>query len=68
MEPAKHIGINVSPIGLVSRKDAAKALLMKPKTLCEWAKKGIGPNPVRVGGRIFYKWSELQSFVANNSN
>lgn len=61
-------GINISPMGLVSRKDAATALLMKPKTLCEWAAKGIGPVPIHVGGRVFYKWSELQTFVSSEPN
>ena len=56
-------GINISPMGLVSRKDAAKALLMKPKTLAEWAAVNKGPPPKKIGGRIFYKWEDVQSFA-----
>lgn len=64
MSVEKHHGINVSPMGLVSRKDAAAALLIRPKTLCEWATQGKGPTPIHVGGRVFYRWTELQSFAS----
>ncbi len=68
MTLSETTGITISPMGLVSRKDAAEALMMKPKTLCEWANKGVGPIPIRVGGRIFYRWSDLQSFAAASSS
>ncbi len=53
----------VSPTGMISRKHAAKALGVKPKTMCEWGAKGLGPQPVRVGGRIFYRWGQVQAFA-----
>jgi hypothetical protein len=54
--------VRVDPLGRVSRKEAAKALNKKPKTLCEWGAKGIGPRPFAVGGRIFYWWSEVAAY------
>ena len=56
-------GIHISPMGLVSRKDAATALMIKPKTLCEWAAKELGPEPIKLGGRIFYRWNDLKAFA-----
>lgn len=64
--PSVNEGIvNVLPSGLVTRKDAAKALGKSPKTLCEWSAEGFGPKPRKVGGRIFYDWSEVMDFIDN---
>jgi len=57
--------VRVTATGLVRRKEAAAAIGLRPKTLCEWAAKGIGPSPVKIGGRVFYRWSELQAFANN---
>ena len=56
--------IRVTPSGNVSRKHAAIALGLKPKTLCEWAAKGLGPKAFKVGGRVFYRWDEVQAFAS----
>jgi hypothetical protein len=58
--------LHVSPTGMISRKHAAKALGVRPKTLCGWGAKGLGPEPVKVGGRIFYRWTEVQAFAQGN--
>lgn len=63
MESVTTTPICVTPTGLVSRKNAAIALAKKPKTLCEWAAKGLGPKPIQVGGRIFYRWADIQAFA-----
>jgi predicted site-specific integrase-resolvase len=55
--------VRVSPTGMMTRKNASIALGVKPKTMCEWAAKGLGPIPVKVGGRIFYHWEHVQSFA-----
>lgn len=56
--------VNVLPSGLVTRCSAAKALGKTPKTLCEWAAKGFGPRPKKLGGRVFYEWDEVLDFIA----
>ncbi len=33
-------------------------------TLCRWRVEGIGPTHTRVGGRVFYKLSDLTAYVA----
>lgn len=59
MQGVEHGKLFVTAAGMISRKHAATALGVKPKTLCEWKAKGLGPVPVRVGGRVFYRWSEV---------
>jgi hypothetical protein len=63
MEAVVQGQLYVSPAGMISRKHAAKALGVKPKTMCEWGAKGLGPEPVKVGGRIHYRWAEVQAFA-----
>lgn len=55
--------IQVLPDGRLSRSNAAKLLDRKPKTLAEWSSKGIGPRPIKSGGRIFYDYKECLSFA-----
>ena len=43
--------VRVNPAGNVSRKDAALALGVASKTMAEWAARGVGPKPRKVGGR-----------------
>ncbi len=57
--------VHISPTGMMTRKNAAIALGVQPKTMCGWGAKGLGPPPVKVGGRIFYHWDQVQSFAIN---
>jgi len=57
------VKVMVLPGNRVDRKNAAKALNRAPKTLAEWRRLGIGPRPYNVGGRVFYDWSDVQSFA-----
>lgn len=66
MDGVVHGKLIVSPTGMISRNNAALALGITPKTMCEWASKGIGPGPVRVGGRVFYRWAEVSDFANGN--
>ena len=67
MNAIVHGRLIVSPTGMISRKNAAAALGIKSKTMCEWASKGMGPRPVKVGGRIFYCWADVSDFATGNS-
>jgi hypothetical protein len=53
-----------TPDGRVSRAEAARFLGFKPKTLAEWHRLGVGPASCLVGGRRFYRLSELQQFAS----
>lgn len=63
MEAVVQGPVYVNATGMISRKHAAKALGVKAKTMCEWGAKGLGPQPVRVGGRIYYRWAEVEAFA-----
>ena len=58
------IKVVVLPDDRVDRKNAAIALNLSPKTLAEWRRLGRGPRAFNVGGRVFYRWSEVQAFGA----
>ncbi len=46
---------------------AAKALRVHPHTLKRWRWRSYGPQPVKVGGRLFYRVSDIQSWLASLS-
>lgn len=64
MDRVKIVEIAVLPSGLIDRKNAAIALGRSSKTLSAWARLKIGPTPVDIAGRIFYRWAEIQKFTA----
>tara|TARA_R110000772_G_scaffold18400_6_gene51410 strand:- start:17846 stop:18052 length:207 start_codon:yes stop_codon:yes gene_type:complete len=57
------MNIQATPDGRVSRNEAAKFLGFKPKTLAEWHRLGVGPDSFMVGGRRFYRLSELEAYA-----
>ena len=63
----EHLKVVVLPDDRVDRKNAALALNRSPKTMAEWSRLGLGPRPFAVGGRIFYRWSEVQAFASGST-
>lgn len=59
----EQLRARVTPAGRVNRRDAAMTLGRKPKTLAEWGLRGIGPRPLKIGGRIFYDWAEVSAIA-----
>lgn len=57
----------VHSTGMMTRKNAAIALGVTPKTMCHWAARGIGPSPVKVHGRVHYQWDEIKSFATGDA-
>ena len=53
----------IHPDGRMDRKNAAIYLGCSPKTLADWAFRGIGPKFVRLG-RVFYFRSDLDEYIA----
>ena len=62
-----NVPVRFTPDGRASRKDAAAFVGVKPKTLAEWQRLGKGPLPRKVGGRIFYRRIDLETFVASGA-
>lgn len=60
----EQITAEVLPDGRMSRPTTAKYIGIASQTLAIWAVKGIGPPPVRVGGRIFYRKRDVDAFIA----
>lgn len=48
---------------MLTRREAAAFLRVKPLTLWRWRKKGYGPRPFKVGGRMLYDMECLEDFL-----
>ena len=44
--------------------EAEQATNVHRVTLLRWAKRGIAPKPQKIGGRNFWRNSEIQKFIA----
>ena len=66
-EAIERVRIRVLPDERVSRRDAAKFLGHSEKTLANWALKNFGPKVIRVGGKCFYHFPELQEFAGSKA-
>ncbi len=62
-----QVRVRILPDGWVDRKNAAKALSRTPKTLAEWKRLGIGPRAHNRGGRVFYKWEDVQATMSGEA-
>jgi predicted site-specific integrase-resolvase len=47
----------------LTREEAAEALQIHPFTLKRWRMRGYGPQGVKVGGRLRYRMSDIQSWL-----
>jgi len=50
---------------LWSPADVADRYGLAPKTLRNWRALGIGPRPVKIGSKVFYRESELARWEAD---
>lgn len=48
----------------LSKDEAAAALRIHPFTLKRWRMRGYGPQGVKVGGRLRYRMSDIQDWLA----
>ena len=62
-------GIPTDTAGLaLTPREAAPILRVKGQTLKRWRAKGIGPAYVRLeGGRVRYRLSDLEAWLAANT-
>ena len=48
----------------LTKDEAAAALSVHPFTLKRWRMSGYGPKSVKVGGRLRYRLSDLETWLA----
>ena len=63
MKNIEHVRVLVLPDGQMDRANAARYLGRSTKTLAEWYRLGLGPESFLIGGRRFYRLSDLQQFT-----
>ncbi len=49
---------------LIQASEAEQATNVHRITLLRWAKRGVAPQPQKIGGRWFWRNSEIQQLVA----
>lgn len=59
------VRVFIFPDGRLDRKNAALYVGCAPKTLADWASKGVGPAYLMVGGRAFYFKDDLDGWIAS---
>ncbi len=65
--PIENVRVRVLPDGRMARRDAARYLGVKVRTLAAWATQGKGPPVVKVGGLCFYRRADLDVFINRSS-
>ena len=55
---------NIPSDYLIQAQEAEQATNVHRITLLRWAAKGIAPKPQKIGGRWFWRNSEVQQLVA----
>lgn len=53
-------------IGLAKATDVARFLGTAPKLLAQWRYEGRGPQYVKVGRLVRYRWDDVQAWVDAN--
>lgn len=48
---------------LMTRREAAVFLRLKPQTLAVWATRGNGPKVCKVGRKALYRLNDLQEYI-----
>lgn len=51
---------------LLTRKEVADILGIKPDTLNHWTWRGTGPVSVKVGGRVKYMRADVDAWIAES--
>ena len=60
----ERVVVTVLPDGRMSRAATAKYIGCAVQTLAIWALKEVGPRPIRIGGKVFYRKSDVDRFIA----
>ena len=60
----EQVVVEVLPDGRMNRKSTARYIGVAEQTLAVWAVRGVGPRPIRIGGRVFYRKGEVDRFIS----
>jgi predicted site-specific integrase-resolvase len=60
----QNVSVVMLPDGRMNPLNAANYMGLSPKTLEKWRMEGIGPNFVKLGGRVFYFKSDLDEYLS----
>ena len=52
-----------TPDGRLTRSHAANYLGVASQTLANWHSLGRGPKSIKLGGKVFYRLADLQTFI-----
>ncbi|MGE8132716.1 helix-turn-helix transcriptional regulator [Novosphingobium subterraneum] len=63
MDGIAQTTICITPDGRLTRRQAARFLGVAERTLANWRSRRCGPPQIKIGGKVFYRLSELQLFV-----
>ncbi len=55
---------NTSSDYLIQAQEAEQRANVHRITLLRWGRKGIAPMPIKIGGRWFWRNSEIQQLIA----
>lgn len=53
---------------LASEKDVADYLGRPPGTLRNWRYRDEGPRYIKVGGRVMYRWSDVDAYLERQAS
>lgn len=62
----KPLGVAMKPENL-SPPDVAREYPTSENTLADWRKKGKGPRYFKFGRRVFYRRSDIEAWIAEQS-
>jgi len=51
---------------MLTEKQTARILQVKPQTLATWRTKSLGPSYIKLGSSIRYKRQSILEYIANN--
>lgn len=61
-----QVEVQILPDGRMDRKSAGRYLGNAPKTLAQWAVKGVGPKFIKRG-RVWYYKADLDAWLQSGS-
>lgn len=61
---ATKTAVTAKPPPLASTAEVAAMLGIPQKTLVEWRSRGIGPEYLRIGRHVRYRWSDVDTWLA----
>ncbi len=55
----------MTPIAHLSEKELARRCKLSIRTLQRWRREGIGPEYLKLGGRVLYRMADIEAWEAS---